>query len=630
LSSQKGENGSGAITDDDKQSSVRKIMSVDSPSAKKNLGVEVDLPSFESEIAALDQGDELFVTATTGDDGNVTVSNEIFSGQSWLSQFNAQSIAIKLSSLGVDGASAKEAGENIQEYVLGRVARRRIRKFLKERDAIWESRSTVATDNRAGMRESMTLAVANNFDVDSVISILCEFGLTGNDIAAVFSHTPSVAMMRTRQITEHISDESVSKKVYVLEDTLERALLGLLGETLKLRRYDARKVLRTCPGLLTPKGSASAEQVVKILVSLGSSTSSIARDKASLPSLLSRSPALLFRLVAFLSSAQLQVPLNAIGPILRRKQSVEMLNAVAPMKSLQTTPFSAMDGIVNGEKENAGIDMDILGYLPTDETTRGEQIEENYRSMKSVGDVLRQNFGVRDFRKILSSYPGAFFLNVAHVESIATYLREDVGMRKSDIRKAVQTFPSLLALDLSQIKNVVDYLLSLEVDEEELSIILRAFPSTLSLDIEVTIDPVVRFLRQSGVRNVGRFVTRLPPVLGYSVEEDLKPKWDFLREVCKFEYFEIVRFPAYFSYPLERVIKMRYIYLRDIKQIPIWLTRIDDVLRFGDRDFATEIALDDDNGKEFAKFVRERSCSSLQEPKRRRQKQLPRGHLQAR
>jgi hypothetical protein len=121
--------------------------------------------------------------------------------------------------------------------------------------------------------------------------------------------------------------------------------------------------------------------------------------------------------------------------------------------------------------------------------------------------------------------------------------------------------------------------------------------------------PVVSFLRDIGVRNIGRFVTRIPPVLGYSVDDDLRPKWDFLREVCQFDYFEVVRFPAYFSYPLERVIKLRYEYLRDIKGIPILLARVDDVLRFGDRDFATEIALDDDDGVAFAKIVEERGRS---------------------
>ena len=66
-----------------------------------------------------------------------------------------------------------------------------------------------------------------------------------------------------------------------------------------------------------------------------------------------------------------------------------------------------------------------------------------------------------------------------------------------------------------------------------------------------------------------------------------------------------------FLLPLERIIKMRYEYLRDCKGIPIQLARVDDVLRFWDRDFATEIALDDDGGGiAFAKFGEGRSVRS--------------------
>ena len=108
----------------------------------------------------------------------------------------------------------------------------------------------------------------------------------------------------------------------------------------------------------------------------------------------------------------------------------------------------------------------------------------------------------------------------------------------------------MLEHDADRMREVVDYLLSIEVDaDDDLPSILRSFPSTLLLDVERDMMPVVSFLRGMGVRNVGRFVTRIPPVLGYSVEDDLRPKWDFLREVCQFDYFEVVRFPAYFSYP---------------------------------------------------------------------------------
>lgn len=35
---------------------------------------------------------------------------------------------------------------------------------------------------------------------------------------------------------------------------------------------------------------------------------------------------------------------------------------------------------------------------------------------------------------------------------------------------------------------------------------------------------VVCYLKRLGVQNVGRFVSRLPPVLGYDVETNLTPK----------------------------------------------------------------------------------------------------------
>ncbi|KAL7500577.1 hypothetical protein ACHAWT_011209 [Skeletonema menzelii] len=595
----------------------------------------VDLPTFASENL-IDQAEleQTFAstTATIPDDNSNILeqpqpgNNEVIENQTWLSQYNAQRVTLKLLSLGVENEAAANAGRIVQNYALARVTRRRIRKFLQERDAAWESGSTAPLVDRSGIKESISALAAGKFDIDGVISVMTEYGLTGADVAAIFSHTPSIAMMQARSTVDESAigtgGEAAVRTSVSVEQTLERAFVNLLGERLKLRRYDARKVLRTCPGLLTSKGSKSADQVVNLMVSLGTSTNSLARDKSTLPTLLSRSPALIFRLVAFLTSAQLKLPLNAIGPILRQKQSAEMLNAVAPLKRTISLGENANNGQTMMDSTNNitsfNMEEGVRDYLRVDNTLRQQKIDESYRSMEAVADVLRRSAGIRDFRKILSSYPDAFFLNVTNIHHVASYLREDVGMTKDDVAKAIQTFPSLLKQDVTRIKDVVDFLRSIEVDEEDLPSILRSFPATLLLDIEKDMVPVVDFIRGIGVRNIGRFVTRLPPVLGYSVEKDLQPKWDFLAEVCQFDYFEVARFPAYFSYPLDRVIKLRYEYLRDCKGIPIQLARVDDVLRFGDREFATEIALDDDNGAAFAKFAEERDCSLRMRKNRRK------------
>ncbi|KAL3799852.1 hypothetical protein ACHAWO_009973 [Cyclotella atomus] len=571
-----------------------------------SLAEEETVAEVEVQSIAPDSLMEADLTPTT----EIDEAQKSIESQSWLSQYNAQKVALKLQALGVDETTSLNTGKVVQDYVLARVTRRRIRKFLQERDASWEAGNPLPFD-RSGMKENISPSTTSNYDLDGVLSVMTEYGLTGIDISAIFSHTPSVAMMKARSVKNEAShaDFGPDQKGFTLAEALESALVGLLGDTLNLRRYDARKVLRACPGLLTSRGSESAQKVVNLMVSLGSSTNAIARDKTALPVLLSRSPALIFRLVAFLSSAQFKVPLSAIGPILRQKQSREMLDAVAPLRK-PLTLGNELDETTNKNLTDSEAESEILGYFKLDNTLRKQNIERSYQSMETIANVLRLSAGIRDFRQILSSYPHMFFLNVTDILHVTNFLKDEAGMTREDVGKAIQSFPTLLEQDVDKMRAVVEQLQILEVEEDALPAMLRSFPATLLLDTERDVAPVVSFLRDIGIRNIGRFVTRLPPVLGYSVENDLQPKWNFLKEVCQFDYFEVARFPAYFSYPLERVIKMRYNYLKDCKDIPIQFVRVDDVLRFGDRDFATEIALDDDNGAAFAKYVEENSSAS--------------------
>jgi len=119
--------------------------------------------------------------------------------------------------------------------------------------------------------------------------------------------------------------------------------------------------------------------------------------------------------------------------------------------------------------------------------------------------------------------------------------------------------------------------------------------------------------------------SRLPPVLGYSVEKDLKPKWEYLKAVSQFASFEVGRFPAYFSYPLERVIKSRYEYLLVVKRYPVQLLSVDDILRFGDKDFAINVAKDED-GITYAMFVKLRNEKLKSSTKRKGLLINPRPH----
>jgi len=319
---------------------------------------------------------------------------------------------------------------------------------------------------------------------------------------------------------------------------------------------------------------------VDLFGKLGVSYTSLARDKSSIPLLLSRSPALMFRLVAFLSSDVdvVRMSVGRIGSLLRRSDCSDLLDAVVPK-------------------------------LKNDDSN----LDTKYQGMQATCKYLKEHVGIEDMAKVVSAYPGVLLLNTTtQICPLVEYLTCDtIKLDVENISKMIQTYPQLLMAgdneNICKIQKNVQYLVvSLEVPIESLRKIIRAFPSVITLDLETNMIPVVEFLRDScGVINIGRFVSRFPPVLGYSVKDELLPKWQFLCKVCDFGYFEVVRFPAYFSYPLDKVIIPRYEYLK-AKSIPFEVVTIDEVLRYGDADFARIVVGDEDGGDLFSRFLEER------------------------
>lgn len=261
-------------------------------------------------------------------------------------------------------------------------------------------------------------------------------------------------------------------------------------------------MLRNCPGLLTVRGSKNAKQIITLLASLGVSKRSLARDKTALPVLLSRSPAALFRLVAFLSSDAVRMNVQTIGPLLRRADCASLLNAVAPVPRLQQDADQAM---VNNNVEDSTSAVLFWGRSSQE---RREQINDTYRQMSVTAWTLRHEIGTKDLGKVIAAYPSVLLLDAeTQILPTASYLMNDLGIWQDDLPRVLQLYPVLLGMYVQDMKRVVNYLLSLEVAEENLASIFRAFPSLFTLDIEKDMKPVVQFLREIGITNVGRFIT---------------------------------------------------------------------------------------------------------------------------
>ena len=457
-----------------------------------------------------------------------------------------------------------------------------------------------------------------DYNFQEVIDVMKGYGLTSNDVCVLLTHSPSLALRIPRQtkIPSGIvhAVHAVSKNDYdhageSLEETLERSFQCLLQTTLKLRRYDARKVLRSCPNLLSVRGSKSAVNVVKMMTMTGVSASSLARDKGGLPTLLSRSPASLFRLISFLSSTYVRMPVNQIGPLLRRKVGQNLLNAVNPVP-LPVPPSAAATATTSTEEAGEGeaeytAPTHTRETLNRDRAERKAEIERTYGRMVQTSHILQQQIETKDLTKVISAYPEILLLDAEKdILPVARYLMGGLGIWSDDLSSLLQMYPTVMGKDILELEKVVSYLVDdLSVDEGDLGKIFRSFPMLFNVDVDTQMVPVVQYLNSTcGIEDIGNFVTKLPAVLGYTVEE-IAPKWEFLKKITFQPEYELNKFPAFVSYPFHRVIKTRFNYLAH-KNI-FWLfssNRIDQVLRYGDVDFATKIARDEDYGKSYKAF----------------------------
>jgi hypothetical protein len=309
--------------------------------------------------------------------------------------------------------------------------------------------------------------------------------------------------------------------------------------------------------------------------------------------------------------------IDSIGPMLRRKSSFELLEIVAPFPRLHQP----------AEEEDPNIELTLHGKTREE---RKKRIDDVYSNMTMTAEALRYEIGTKDLGKVIAAYPSVLLLNAEeHILPTAAFLMDELGIEEGELASTLQLYPVLLNKDIGEMQRVVSYLASLGVKEEDLGSIFRSFPALLTTDIDNEMVPVVEYLQSIGIQDIGSFITKLPPVLGYSVEKELQPKWEYLKRACFKPYFELEQFPAYFSYPFERI-KTRFDYLaaKDIARqlMPVQLIPVAKILVFGDVDFVTKVARDKDGGKMFRAFVEGRRKGISQPVQKRRKPKTNKPH----
>ncbi|BBG98683.1 Mitochondrial transcription termination factor family protein [Prunus dulcis] len=181
---------------------------------------------------------------------------------------------------------------------------------------------------------------------------------------------------------------------------------------------------------------------------------------------------------------------------------------------------------------------------------------------------------------------GSFFLRFGEGTESNQVPKMSVGL-------AIKSWPHVLGCSTSLLKLMVDQLGELGIrnkklgqvvsfveglgfDKETVGIILGRCPEIFAASIERTLSKKLQFLASIGVskvhlprdevfdeeglsrRDIAFMVRRFSPLLGYSIEEVLRPKLEFLINTMEKPVTDLVEYPRYFSYSLEKKIKPRY------------------------------------------------------------------------
>ncbi|PKA50667.1 hypothetical protein AXF42_Ash018006 [Apostasia shenzhenica] len=206
-------------------------------------------------------------------------------------------------------------------------------------------------------------------------------------------------------------------------------------------------------------------------------------------------------------------------------------------------------------------------------------------------NAIMEQFGqlgvhTRRLTPVITSSPQLLLRKPDEFLEVVSFM-EDFGFDEITTGRILCRCPEIFAASVDgTLQMKVKFLNGFGISRKHLPIVIRKYPELLLLDVNNTLLPRLRYLMEIGLskKEVCSMVFRFSPLLGYSIEAVLKPKLDFLLKTMQKPLKEIVEYPRYFSYSLERKIKPRFWVL---KRRNITFT-LKDMLGKNDEEFAEQ------------------------------------------
>lgn len=204
--------------------------------------------------------------------------------------------------------------------------------------------------------------------------------------------------------------------------------------------------------------------------------------------------------------------------------------------------------------------------------------------LSTVNLLKSKGFSDPAFPRLAFLCPDLFSPQFRHsqIESVFAFLTTDVSASIDESRGIILRCPQILNSNVEFcLRPTVSYL-------KELGLRKLNAPSNLNAHLLNTrigkLEEKVRFLRSVGFSQdeSAMVCARLPAIFGYGVENNLRPKFEYLvKEMKRNGVEEVNGFPQYFGFSLEKRIVPRHLHLKQ-RNVVVSLKRM---LLWGDERF---------------------------------------------
>ncbi|KVI05801.1 Mitochodrial transcription termination factor-related protein [Cynara cardunculus var. scolymus] len=167
--------------------------------------------------------------------------------------------------------------------------------------------------------------------------------------------------------------------------------------------------------------------------------------------------------------------------------------------------------------------------------------------------------------QVIGTSPQLLMQKPRELCQVVMYLK-GLGLEDESVGRMVGRCPEIFMTNIDKtLKKKVEFLLELGVSRKHLPRVIRKYPELFVCDVNNSMLPRMMYLLKIGLskREIAFMVGRFSPLLGYSIEEVLRPKYEFLVKGMQKPLEEVVEYPRYFSYSLEKKIKPRFWALKD-------------------------------------------------------------------